>query len=198
MKFPFSKGKKKMTKQNTASQVDSNEQQPENVTDVEQTPAEPTLESLQERIAELEGMLQDEQLRALANEQNLRRRHQEELQAAYKFAAQKFATEMLIVKDYLEMALLDNSGNVDAMKMGVTMTLNELKKVFENAQIKEITAQVGSKLDPYQHQAMQEVDAPEQEAGTIVTVRTKGYTLHDRVLRPTMVTVAKATQPENQ
>ena len=155
-----------MTKQNTASQVDSNEQQSENVTDVEQTPAEPTLESLQERIAELEGMLQDEQLRALANEQNLRRRHQEELQAAYKFAAQKFATEMLIVKDYLEMALLDNSGNVDAMKMGVTMTLNELKKVFENAQIKEITAQVGSKLDPYQHQAMQEVDAPEQEAVT--------------------------------
>lgn len=155
---------------------------------------QPTLESLQARIAELEGQLKDEQLRSLANEQNLRRRHQEEIQAAHKFAAQKFAAEMLTVKDYLEMALQDQSGQFDALKMGVSMTLNELVKAFEAAQIKEIPSAKGEALNPHQHQAMQEVDAPEQAAGTIVSTLKKGYILHDRVLRPAMVTVAKAAQ----
>ena len=86
---------------------------------------EPTMEDLQARIEELEGQLKDEQLRGLANEQNLRRRHQEEIAATHKFAGQKFAAEMLPVKDYLEMALLDQSGNFEALKMGVQMTLNE-------------------------------------------------------------------------
>lgn len=153
---------------------------------------QPTLESLQARIAELEGQLKDEQLRSLANEQNLRRRHQEEIQAAHKFAAQKFAAEMLTVKDYLEMALQDQSGNFETMKTGVSMTLNELNKAFDHTQIKEIPAEKGSKLDPHHHQAMQEIEAPEQEAGTIVGTLKKGYTLNERVLRPAMVTVAKA------
>ena len=157
---------------------------------------QPTYEELQARITELEGMLKDEQLRGLANEQNLRRRFQDEIQAAHKFAAQKFATEMLTVKDYLEMALLDQSGNFDAIKMGVSMTLNELQKAFETTQIQEIVSEKGGKLDPHRHQAMQEVDAPEQEAGTIVSVMKKGYTMHDRVLRPAMVTVAKASAAE--
>jgi len=83
MKFtnPFKKGKT-MTEQN---------QNPETVETAEQQTAELSHEELQARVAELEGMLKDEQLRGLANEQNLRRRHQEELQAAHKFAAQRFA-----------------------------------------------------------------------------------------------------------
>ncbi|WP_311419790.1 nucleotide exchange factor GrpE [Kingella denitrificans] len=165
----------------------------ENETAAEQEALD-TPEAMKERIAELEGMLQDEKLRGLANEQNLRRRHQEELQAAHKFAAQKFAAEMLSVKDYLEMALQDQSGQFDALKMGVSMTLNELVKAFEAAQIKEIPSAKGEALNPHQHQAMQEVDAPEQAAGTIVSTLKKGYVLHDRVLRPAMVTVAKAAQ----
>lgn len=152
---------------------------------------QPTYEELQARITELEGMLKDEQLRGLANEQNLRRRFQDEIQAAHKFAAQKFATEMLIVKDYLEMALLDQSGNFDALKMGVSMTLNELQKAFDTTQIKEIDTSQGSKLDPHRHQAMQEVESEEQEPGSIISVLKKGYTMNDRVLRPAMVTVAK-------
>jgi grpE len=190
MKYnPFKKGKK-MTEQtqtpeaenpNTAAQIEER---------AENTP--PTLESLQARIAELEGQLKDEQLRSLANEQNLRRRFQDEIQAAHKFAAQKFAAEMLTVKDYLEMALQDQSGNFEALKMGVSMTLNELNKAFDHTQIKEIPAEQGSKLDPHHHQAMQEVEASEQEAGTIVGTLKKGYTLNERVLRPAMVTVAKA------
>lgn len=152
---------------------------------------QPTYEELQTRITELEGMLKDEQLRGLANEQNLRRRFQDEIQAAHKFAAQKFAIEMLTVKDYLEMALLDQSGNFDALKMGVSMTLNELQKAFDATQIKEIDTSQGSKLDPHRHQAMQEVESEEQEPGSIISVLKKGYTMNDRVLRPAMVTVAK-------
>lgn len=152
--------------------------------------AEPTYEDLQARIAELEAQLKDEQLRALANEQNLRRRHQQEIADTHKFAGQKFAVEMLPVKDYLEMALLDQSGNFDALKMGVQMTLNELQKAFDATQIKEINPKAGDKLDPNIHQAMQAV-ASEQEPNTVVSVMKKGYTLSDRVLRPAMVTVAQ-------
>ncbi|QEY24421.1 nucleotide exchange factor GrpE [Neisseria animalis] len=150
----------------------------------------PSYEDLEARIAELEGQVKDEQLRGLANEQNLRRRHQQEIADTHKFAGQKFAAEMLPVKDYLEMALLDQSGNFDALKMGVQMTLNELQKAFDATQIKEINPQAGDKLDPHQHQAMQTV-VSEQEPNTIVSVMKKGYTLSDRVLRPAMVVVAK-------
>lgn len=187
MKYnPFKRGKK-MTEQTQTPETENPA-----VETTEAQAEQPTLESLQARIAELEGQLKDEQLRSLANEQNLRRRHQEEIQAAHKFAAQKFAAEMLTVKDYLEMALQDQSGNFEAMKTGVSMTLNELNKAFDHSQIKEIPAEKGSKLDPHHHQAMQEIEAPEQEAGTIVGTLKKGYTLNERVLRPAMVTVAKA------
>ena len=187
MKYnPFKKGKK-MTEQ---TQIPETENPAVEATEAQAE--QPTLESLQARIAELEGQLKDEQLRSLANEQNLRRRFQDEIQAAHKFAAQKFAAEMLTVKDYLEMALQDQSGNFEALKMGVSMTLNELNKAFDHTQIKEIPAEKGSKLDPHHHQAMQEIEAPEQEAGTIVGTLKKGYTLNERVLRPAMVTVAKA------
>lgn len=190
MKYnPFKKGKK-MTEQTQTPEAENPNIAAQTEERAENTP--PTLESLQARIAELEGQLKDEQLRSLANEQNLRRRFQDEIQAAHKFAAQKFAAEMLTVKDYLEMALQDQSGNFEALKMGVSMTLNELNKAFDHTQIKEIPAEKGSKLDPHHHQAMQEIEAPEQEAGTIVGTLKKGYTLNERVLRPAMVTVAKA------
>ena len=87
---------------------------------------EATIEELQARINELEGQLKDEQLRALATEQNLRRRHQEEIENTHKFAGQKFASAMLPVKDYLEMALRDQGGNFVALKMGVQRTLTRI------------------------------------------------------------------------
>ena len=156
---------------------------------------EATIEELQARINELKGQLKDEQLRALATEQNLRRRHQEEIENTHKFAGQKFASAMLPVKDYLEMALQDQSGNFDALKMGVQMTLTELEKAFEQSNVKEIDPKAGDKLDPHYHQALQSV-ASEQEPNTVVSVMKKGYTLADRVLRPAMVTVAKAADNE--
>ena len=97
---------------------------------------------------------------------------------------------MLPVKDYLEMALLDQSGNFDALKMGVQMTLNELQKAFDATHIKEINPQPGDKLDPHQHQAMQAV-VQRARAEHHRQRHEKGYTLSDRVLRPAMVVVAK-------
>lgn len=159
----------------------------------EQDSAELSVDDYQAHIAALQGQLQDEQLRAAANEQNLRRRHQEELQAAHKFAGQKFATEMLPVKDFLEMALADQSGNFDALKMGVQMTLTELQKAFEKTQISEINPQAGDMLDPHQHQALQ-TEASALPANSVVRVLKKGYSLSDRILRPAMVVVAKADE----
>lgn len=188
MKNPFryfQKGKN-MNEQNPAPEEELN-------TADQAEAAPPSYEDLQAQVAELEGRLKDEELRGLANEQNLRRRHQQEIADAYKFAGQKFAAEMLPVKDYLEMALLDQSGNFDALKMGVQMTLNELQKAFDATHIKEINPQPGDKLDPHQHQAMQ-AEESEQEANSIIRVLKKGYLLNDRILRPAMVVVAKSAE----
>ena len=188
MKNPFryfQKGKN-MNEQNPAPEEELN-------TADQAEAAPPSYEDLQAQVAELEGRLKDEELRGLANEQNLRRRHQQEIADAYKFAGQKFAAEMLPVKDYLEMALLDQSGNFDALKMGVHMTLNELQKAFDATHIKEINPQPGDKLDPHQHQAMQAEESG-QEANSIIRVLKKGYLLNDRILRPAMVVVAKSAE----
>ena len=163
----------------------------ETVQDGAESAAAPDAAALAARIAELEAQLQDEQLRAAAAEQNLRRRHQEELLGAHKFAGQKFAAEMLPVKDYLEMALADQSGDFDTLKMGVQMTLNELQKAFEKTHISEINPQPGDALDPHHHQALQ-TEASDLPVNSIVRVMKKGYALSDRVLRPAMVVVAKA------
>lgn len=152
-----------------------------------------TVESLTLKVEDLEAQLADIGKYHQADLQNLHRRHQEELQAAHKFASKKFAEELLKVKDYLEMALLDQSGNFEALKMGVEMTLTELKRAFEQAQIQEIVPQPGDKLDPHRHQAFQTVES-EQEPNTVVAVMQKGYTLYDRVLRPATVSVAKAKE----
>ncbi|MBM7065398.1 nucleotide exchange factor GrpE [Neisseria elongata] len=193
MKNPFRyfKKGKPMSEQNTAPEEEQNI--PTEQEDAAVEAAAPTYEELQAQVEELQGQLKDEQLRGLANEQNLRRRHQQEIADTHKFAGQKFAAEMLPVKDYLEMALLDQSGNFDALKMGVQMTLNELQKAFDITNIKEINPQPGDKLDPHQHQAMQ-AEESEQEPNSIIRVLKKGYMLNDRILRPAMVVVAKSAE----
>jgi len=193
MKNPFRyfKKGKPMSEQNTAPEEEQNI--PTEQENAAAEAAAPTYEELQAQVEELQGQLKDEQLRGLANEQNLRRRHQQEIADTHKFAGQKFAAEMLPVKDYLEMALLDQSGNFDALKMGVQMTLNELQKAFDITNIKEINPQPGDKLDPHQHQAMQ-AEESEQEANSIIRVLKKGYMLNDRILRPAMVVVAKSAE----
>lgn len=144
-------------------------------------------ESLDAQLAEL----QDQLLRARADLENQRRRHQEEIVSTQKYAISKFAQELVTVKDYLEMALKDESGQIDTLKMGVDMTLKQLVSAFDKAQIKDIVPAAGDKLDPHRHQAMQ-AEAADAEPNTVLRVLQKGYVIADRVLRPAMVVVAKA------
>lgn len=161
-------------------------------TDIPAETEEITLESLQEKINELQAQLQEEELRHAATRQDFARRviPQREEEAKQK-AVREFAQAMLTVRDYLDMALADQSGNFEAMKMGVGMTLNEVLKAFSAVRIEEIAVEKGSKPDPLRHEVMREVESG-QEPGTIVDVLKKGYTLNGRLIRAAVVSVAKA------
>lgn len=153
--------------------------------------AEPTLED-KLAAAELKAAeLQDAFLRAKADAENVRRRAQEDIGRAHKFAIEGFAESLLAVKDSLEMALKIETPSVEALKEGVDMTLKQLSSAFEKNKLLEINPQAGDKLDPMKHQAISTVPA-EQEANTVVAVLQKGYTISDRLLRPALVTVAQA------
>lgn len=146
-----------------------------------------------ERVAQLAAELaeaNDQFLRARAEMENLRRRASEDVQNAAKFAINNFAKELLTVKDSLEMALLDQSQQFDALKMGVDLTLKQLIAAFDKAQIKEVDP-LGQKLDPHLHHAIS-AEASDIEPNTVIRVLQKGYTVADRVLRPAMVIVSKA------
>ncbi len=154
--------------------------------------ANDTMPSLQEALqaAELKAAEHhDAWLRAKAETENMRRRAQDDVAKAHKFAAEKFAGELLAVKDSLEAALAVEEQTVEALKSGVELTLKQLVAAFEKSSVKELNP-LGEKFDPHYHQAIAMVDA-EQEANTVVSVLQKGYALHDRILRPALVTVAK-------
>ncbi|MHB1358705.1 MAG: nucleotide exchange factor GrpE [Rhodocyclaceae bacterium] len=131
----------------------------------------------------------DAWLRAKADTENLRRRAQEDVSKAHKFAAEKFAGELLPVKDSLEAALAVETQTVEAFKAGVELTLRQLVAAFEKSSVVELNP-LGEKYDPRFHQAIAMVEA-EQEPNTVVSVLQKGYALHERLLRPAMVTVAR-------
>jgi molecular chaperone GrpE len=109
---------------------------------------------------------------------------------AHKSAIEKFAEELLPVKDALEAALVSGSGGPAALQAGVELTLKQLTAAFDKAQIVELNP-LGEKFDPHRHQAMAVIDSGEP-ANTVLQVFQKGYMLNDRVLRPAMVAVAKA------
>lgn len=134
--------------------------------------------------------MQDAFLRAKADAENIRRRAQDDIAKAHKFAIENFAELLVPVKDSLEMALKLDTPSVDSLKEGVEMTLKQLTSAFERNRLMEINPQPGEKLDPMKHQAISMVPA-EQEANTIVSVLQKGYMIADRLLRPALVTVAQ-------
>lgn len=162
---------------------------------IEETPAEePTEPTLEEKLAQAElnaAELQDAFLRARAEAENIRRRAQEDIAKAHKFAVEGFAESMMTVKDSLEMALNIETASVESLKEGVEMTLKQMSSAFEKNRLMEIVPEVGEKLDPMKHQAIQTVPA-DQEPNTVVTVLQKGYMIADRLLRPAIVTVAES------
>jgi len=129
---------------------------------------------------------------AKAEGENIRRRGQEDVSKAQKFAVERFSNEMLAVMDSLQAGLSVQNTSVENFKSGMELTLKQLTSVFEKFNIAEINP-VGEKFDAHKHQAIGMLDS-EQEANTVVSVMQKGYSLNDRVLRPAMVMVAKAKE----
>ena len=132
----------------------------------------------------------DAWLRAKAETENVRRRAQEDIAKAGKFAAEKFAAELLAVKDSLEAALANENQGAEALKAGVELTLKQLVAAFEKSNLAEINP-LEEKFDPHRHQAISQIEA-EGEPNRVINVLQKGYALHERVIRPALVVVSKA------
>ncbi len=173
-----------------AAELES-EAEPEAEAEVE-TPADPTA-VLQAEVA----ALRDQLLRALAETENLRRRSQREREDALKYAAVPFMRDLIGVVDNLRRAMdsvlpeaLEADEHLKTLMAGLEMTEKELATVFARHHIVKIEP-LGERLDPHSHEAMFEVPDPESPSGTVVQVVQAGYRLHDRLLRPAQVGVAK-------
>jgi molecular chaperone GrpE len=131
-------------------------------------------------------------LRAKAETDNVRRRAQEEVSKAHKFAVEAFAESLVPVIESLEKATEASNATPEAMREGVDLTLRQLRNAFERASLREINP-VGERFDPHRHQAISMVPAPDGVAPNhVVTVLQKGWMIADRVLRPALVMVAQA------
>jgi molecular chaperone GrpE len=149
----------------------------------------PDIGALLKKAEDEAAELKDAWLRARADLDNVRKQAANDLARAHKYAIERFAGELLQVKDALESALNIGNATPEAMKAGVELTLKQLAAAFDKAQIAEINP-AGAPFDPHQHQAMTLVDSA-QPPNTVVQVFQKGYRLNDRVLRPALVSVAK-------
>ncbi len=160
----------------------------------DRAPADPApdITSLLKKAEDEAAELKDAWLRARADVENVRKQGANDVARAYKYAIEKFAEDLLPVRDALETALATGNAAPEALRAGVELTLKQLSSAFDKAQIKEISP-AGAKFDPHQHQAMAMVDS-DQPANTVVTVFQKGYQLNDRVMRPALVAVAKAKE----
>jgi len=135
----------------------------------------------------------DQLLRTKAEMDNIRRRTQKDLENAHKFALEKFISEMLAVKDSLEMgvdAAGQENANVDNLREGSELTLSMLSGVFEKFNVVELNP-VGEKFNAEHHQAMSMQPSDEYEPNMVIAVMQKGYLLNDRLVRPAMVMVSK-------
>lgn len=154
--------------------------------------------------AELQALLTDARskadehweqcLRLQAELENLRKRSERDLVQAHKFALEKFAAELLPVRDSLEMgvaAAAEDSASVAHLREGSELTLKMLTSAFEKFNVKEINP-LNEKFNPEYHEAMSMQERADVEPNTVVTVVQKGYLLNDRLIRPAMVIVSRA------
>ncbi|ANB71355.1 nucleotide exchange factor GrpE [Paraburkholderia phytofirmans] len=148
------------------------------------TGAQAALAEAEAKIVEL----QESFLRAKAETENVRRRAQEDVAKAHKFAIESFAEHLLPVVDSLEAAVAHSSDDLQKVREGVELTLRQLSGALEKGRVVALNP-VGEKFDPHRHQAISMVPA-DQEPNTVVAVLQKGFVIADRVLRPALVTVA--------
>jgi len=150
--------------------------------------------SLEALLADAEIRLQEQReawLRALADAENARKRAQVDIASAHKYAVERIVESLIPVTDSLEAALATEASDPATLRSGVELTLKQLKAAFEKTSVAEICPAPKDKFDPHYHQAMAAVEA-DADPNTVVSVMQKGYRLHDRVIRPALVTVAKA------
>lgn len=192
-----------MSEQDLNAQNIENEENVEQVEAEEVEAAEGTVETGEDRIAELEKELkatkelvasqQDSVLRGKAEVENMRRRVSQDVEKAHKFALNKFANELLPVVDNLERALAaadKESEHTKAMVEGVEMTLNSMLSALEKSGVTPINPK-GETFNPELHQAMTMIEVPGAEPNSVIDVMQKGFELNGRLLRPAMVVVAK-------
>ncbi len=168
---------------------------------VEETVKE-TIEDVKEVVEEVAEQavedFKDKYLKVLAEMENLRKRFDTERSEVIKYRASSFIQSILPTVDMFEMAM--NSQNVsDEIKnwlVGFEMILNNFKTTLEGEGVKEIKVNKGDEFDGNLHHAIEEVDTDEVEPGKVFQVKMKGYTLHDKLLRPATVTVAKIQKEE--
>ena len=168
--------------------------------------AAPAEQAAEDPLARLEGevaSLKDQLLRALAETENVRRRTQRDREEQVRYAAAGFARELLNVADNLRRALdavpaaaLESDEALKTLADGVSLTERELLQVFERNGVRKIEPAPGERFDPNLHQAMFEVPNTGQPAGTVVQVMQAGWIMHDRLLRPALVGIAKGSPAE--
>jgi molecular chaperone GrpE len=158
----------------------------------ETAPAAAPIDPLSQLQSEV-AVLNDAFLRAKAEAENIRRRADEDVAKARKFAIDSFAESLLPVVDSLQAAIAQPEANTAQVLEGVHATLRQLQSALERNKVVEVAPPAGTKFDPHQHQAISVVPA-DQEANTVVAVLQKGYLIADRVLRPALVTVAASKQ----
>ena len=132
-------------------------------------------------------------LRSKAEIENLQRRHARELENAHKFALERFAADMLAVRDSMELgveAANSETADVDSLREGTALTLKLLSDVMERFQIVQIDP-IGEPFDPEYHQAVSTQPRDDVPPNTVTAVMQKGYTLNDRLIRPAMVMVSQ-------
>ena len=151
---------------------------------------QPSLEHLLKEAEIRAAEHHDAWIRAKAETENIRKRAQSDVTNAHKYAIENFSAELLTVMDSLDAALAIENASVESYKNGMELTLKQLTNVFDKFSIKSIDPK-GEKFDPHQHQAMCTVDS-ELAPNTVVQVMQKGYKLHERIIRPALVSVSKA------
>ncbi len=166
---------------------------------------ENSIEGMQHKIAVLSEALEaekDKSLRAQAEVENIRRRAAKEQANIRKFAIEGFASELLSVKDSLDLAeqvelSADNEAVISKMQEGLSLTLKQLEQIFEKFSVRIIAPEKGDRLNPDLHQAMTIAPSDEVDPNCVLDVIQKGYQLHDRLLRPAMVVIARKTEEKS-
>ncbi len=150
--------------------------------------------SLDELLAEAQAKIEQQReawLRAVADAENARKRFQLDLANTQKYAIERVVENLVPVVDSLEAALGAGNTSVESLRSGVDLTLKQLRSALEKSKVAEINPPAGEKFDPHRHQAISTVES-DAAPNTVVAVLQKGWSLHERVIRPAMVTVAKA------